>query len=78
MREKGRKRRKSQNLEILGLVKQKVTTRKKMVPKLDEELGRVSGTGTTSQQEPATLPTDHKHVHMATCAESFCSPLVCF
>lgn len=71
-------RHKSQSLEVLGLVKEKVTTRKKMVPKPDEEPERVGGTGTTSQQEPAALPMDHTHVHTATCAESFCGPLVCF
>jgi len=78
MRGKGRKKRNSQSLEILGLVGQKITTRKKMAPKPDEELGRVSSTGTISQREPAALPMDHMHVHTATCAESFCGPLAGF
>lgn len=66
MRGKGRKRCKSQSLEILGLLEQKATTRKKTVPKPDKELGGVSGTVTTSQQAPATLHMDNVYVPSAT------------
>lgn len=41
---------------------------KEMVSKPDEELGTVSGTGTTSQPEPAALPIDqHAPSYSNTC-----------
>lgn len=38
--------------------------------------GRVSSTGSSSQQEPAALSLDHRHIHTTTLTESFWGPLV--